>query len=40
MTHFGTDELRDIEHAFADVRDDASGLGERAARPQTPALQR
>ena len=38
MTHFGTDELREIEHAFADVRDDASGLGERAAasRPCLP----
>lgn len=29
--HFGTDELRDIEQAFADVRDDARGLGERTA---------
>jgi hypothetical protein len=31
MTHFETDDLREIEHAFADVRDDTSGLGERAA---------
>ncbi len=23
MAHFGTDELRDIEHTFADVRGDA-----------------
>jgi len=28
---FGHDELRDIEHTLADVRDDARGLGERTA---------